>query len=317
MSNPTLLILAAGQGSRYGSSKITDSVGPNGEIVMDYSIYDALRAGFDRVVIVVRREMEEVFRQMAVAHLGKHVNVELVHQDLTKIQSRFQVPMLRTKPWGTTHAILCAARLIHEPFAVINVDDFYGTGSYELLGRHLRCGGNDFAMMGYVLRETLSEFGAVARGVCKIGKDDLLESITELKRIEYDDGRAVSVDAEGKETRLPGDAVVSMNMWGFTPRIFPLLAAHFERFLEGIDGNLEAECFIPTTVNEILRAGEARVKVLQSGESWFGVTYREDHLRAVQKIRALISAGYYPKRLWSAKGIESATRTLHETHAGH
>jgi hypothetical protein len=224
--------------------------------------------------------------------------VEYVHQEVNKLPPGFHVPVARTKPWGTTHAVLMAAGAIHEPFAAINVDDFYGAESYRALAHHLLSGSNDYATVGSVLRNTLSEFGTVARGVCQVDSNGYLESILELKNIERDGGHASDTDAAGRETKLTGDEIVSMNMWGFTPRVFAQLSEQFENFLEVHGTSLEAECFIPNTVNNLLSAGQARVKVLHCSDSWFGVTYREDHSHAVGRIRRLIESGYYPKRLW-------------------
>jgi NDP-sugar pyrophosphorylase family protein len=297
MVNPTLLVLAAGMGSRYGGLKLIEPVGPGGEAIVDYSIYDARRAGFGRIIFVIRREIEQQIKERICARFEKRIAVEYVYQELLKLPPGFHVPPGRTRPWGTTHAILMAAGAIHEPFAVINVDDFYGAESYRAMAHHLQSGTTDYATVGFVLRNTLSEFGTVARGVCQVDSDGYLESILELKNIERDGGHARDTDAAGRETRLTGDEIVSMNMWGFNPRVFPQLSEHFEKFLEVQGTNLEAECFIPNTVNNLLSAGQARVKVLRCGDSWFGVTYREDHSRAVERIRRLIEAGYYPKKL--------------------
>ncbi len=298
MVNPTLLVLAAGMGSRYGGLKLVEPVGPSGETIMDYSIYDARRAGFGRVVFVIRTGIEQRVKEMVGARFEKRLAVEYVFQELAKLPPRFQVPAGRTKPWGTTHAILMAANTIHEPFAVINVDDFYGAESYRALAHHLQSGTTDYAMVGFVLRNTLSEFGAVARGVCQVNSDGFLENIVELKSIERVGGHASNTDATGRETRLTGNEIVSMNMWGFTPQVFDQLREQFQKFLQLNNTDLEAECYIPSTVNELLMARQARVKVLHCNDSWFGVTYREDHTRAVESIRHLIEAGNYPKRLW-------------------
>jgi NDP-sugar pyrophosphorylase family protein len=298
MAAPTLLILAAGMGSRYGGLKLTEPVGPGGETIMDYSIYDARRAGFGRVVFVIRRSIEQRVREIVGARFEKRLAVEYVFQELTQLPLGFHVPAGRTRPWGTTHAILMAGNTIHEPFAVINVDDFYGAESYRALAHHLQSGTGDYAMVGYTLRNTLSEFGVVARGVCKVNDSGFLENIVELKSIEREGGHASNTDAAGRETRLTGDEVVSMNMWGFTPQVFGQLSGHFQKFLELHGTDLESECVLPSTVNELLVAGQARVKVLRGGDSWFGITYREDHSRAAENIRHLIEGGYYPKRLW-------------------
>jgi dTDP-glucose pyrophosphorylase len=224
--------------------------------------------------------------------------VEYVFQDLAKLPPGFHAPAGRIKPWGTTHAILMAAKAIHEPFAVINVNDFYGAESFRTMAHHLQSGTADYAMTGYILRNSLSDFGAVARGVCTVNDKNYLEKIVELKDIERESGHAICTDADGRETRLTGSETVSMNMWGFTPQVFGQLEAHFEKFLEQNGADLEKECYIPSTVNEIITAGQARVKVLHSGDSWFGVTYPEDYPRAVDSIRHMIEAGYYPRRLW-------------------
>jgi hypothetical protein len=298
MVNPTLLVLAAGMGSRYGGLKQLDPVGPDGETIMDYSIFDARRAGFGKVVFVIRKSIEEAFKEKVAARYEKRVPVEYVFQELGKLIPGFSLPEGRTKPWGTTHAILMAANTIHEPFAVINADDFYGAGSFHVLAQHLQTGANEDAMVGFVLRNTLSEFGAVARGVCHISDDGYLKDIAELKSIEREAACITNTDADGNKTVLNGGELVSMNMWGFTPQIFPLLHEHFKRFLKQYGQDLTAECYIPTTVNSLIKAEQARVKVLRSGDAWFGVTYREDQPRVVQSIGRLIESGAYPRRLW-------------------
>jgi NDP-sugar pyrophosphorylase family protein len=285
-------------GGRYGGLKLTEPVGPGGETIVDYSIYDARRAGFGRIVFVIRRDIEQQVKEMAGARFGRHLAVEYVYQELAKLPPGFHVPAGRTKPWGTTHAILMAASTIREPFAVMNVDDFYGPESYRALVHHLQAGTTDYAMVGYVLRNTLSDFGVVARAVCQVSSDGFLEKIVELKGIEREGGHARNTEAADGEARLTGNEIVSMNMWGFTPQAFDQLREHFQKFLQLHGADPEAECFIPNTVNEMLVAREARIKVLRSSDSWFGVTYREDHPRAVESIRHLIEAGYYPKKLW-------------------
>jgi dTDP-glucose pyrophosphorylase len=298
MTTPTLLVLAAGMGSRYGGLKQLDPVGPDNETIMDYSIFDAGRAGFSKVVFVIRKEIEEAFKEKIAARYEKRVPVEYVYQETGKLPPGFSLPEGRSKPWGTTHAILMAANAIHEPFGVINADDFYGAGSYRLLVEHLQSGTSDYAMVGFVLRNTLSEFGTVARGVCHVTNDGYLKDIMELKSIERDGPRITDIDAEGKEAVLSGSELVSMNMWGFTPRIFPQLQEHFQRFLKRYGNDLKAECYLPNSVNTLIQGGQARVKVLRSGDVWFGVTYREDHPRVVESVRRLIEQGTYPDRLW-------------------
>ncbi len=299
MTTPALLVLAAGMGSRYGGLKQIDPVGPGGETIMDYSIYDALRAGFGKLVFVIRKEIEEPFRQIVGARFEKRVAVEYVFQELDKLPPGFLVPAGRTKPWGTTHAILMAEDVIDEPFAVINADDFYGAESYRLLGEHLRSGAADYAMVGFILRNTLSDFGSVARGVCRMDGSGSLESVVELMHIEREGEGGKNTDAAGAVTRLTGDELVSMNMWGFTPGIFGQLQGSFRKFLERHGLEERSECYIPSVVNELVCAGQARVKVLRTNDAWFGVTYREDRPRVVESIKRLIERGDYPKQLWS------------------
>ncbi len=298
MVSPTLLVLAAGMGSRYGGLKQLDPVGPENETIMDYSIFDARRAGFGKVVFVIRKEMEDAFKEKIGTRYEKRVPVEYVFQETGKLIPGFSLPEGRTKPWGTTHAILMAANVIHEPFGVINADDFYGAESYHVLAQHLQSGTTDYAMVGFVLRNTLSDFGTVARGVCHVTDDGYLKDITELKSIEREGSRITNIGAEGQETVLSGEQIVSMNMWGFTPQVFPQLYEHFQRFLKRYGNDLKAECYIPSSVNTLIQDGQAKVKVLRSGDAWFGVTYREDHPRVVQSIGRLIEQGTYPHRLW-------------------
>src|ERR1035438_6090992 len=215
MTSPTLLVLAAGMGSRYGGLKQIDPVGPGGETIMDYSIYDALRAGFGKLVFVIRKDIEQAFKEVVGARFEKRVAVEYAFQELEALPPGFSVPGGRTKPWGTTHAVLMTENAIHEPFAVINADDFYGAEGYSVLARHLQSGTTDYAMVGFVLRNTLSDFGSVARGVCRVNGDGFLESVVELTKIERDGECARNTDAAGTVTRLTGNELVSMNMWGF------------------------------------------------------------------------------------------------------
>jgi len=295
---PALLVLAAGMGNRYGGLKQIDPVGPGGETIIDYSIYDALRAGFGKVVFVIRKDIDHAFKQAVGVRFERHIAVEYVFQELDKLPQGFSVPIGRTRPWGTLHAILMAADVIDGPFAVINADDFYGSEGYRVLMQHLQSGTADYAMVGFVLRNTLSDFGAVSRGVCKVGDDDFLQGIVELTDIERDGVHARNTDSTGRITTLSGDEVVSMNMWGFTPNVFGQFREHFERFLRSNGSDIESESYLSSTVNELVLAGQARVKVLRTNDSWAGVTYREDHPRVVQTIRRLIAGGNYPNRLW-------------------
>ena len=299
MTAPTLLVLAAGMGSRYGGMKQIDPVGPEGETMMDYSIFDARRAGFAKVVFVIRKDIERQFRETIGNRYDKRIAVDYVFQELAKLVPPNLMPPERTKPWGTTHAILMASTAIHEPFAVINADDFYGEGTFRAIAHHLQSGSSDYAMVSFVLRETLSDFGSVSRGVCSADAHGYLERIVELKGIERVGGHAVNLDAEGHETQLSGNEAVSMNVWGFTPQVFPQLLDRFQEFLDEHSNDPKAECYIPTTVNELIANGEARVKVLPGSGYWFGVTYREDRPHAVANIRRLVEGGYYPKGLWA------------------
>lgn len=299
MVGPTLLVLAAGMGSRYGGPKILEPVGPLGETILDYSLYDARQAGFTKVIFVIRRDLDRTIRETLRTRLSDKFAVEYVYQDIVRIPWGFQIPPGRSKPWGTTHAVLSAAALIHEPFAVINVDDFYGSESYKSLARYLQSSATDPAMVGFVLRNTLPEIGAAARGICNVDEAGYLKSIVELKNVERQGGHAVYTDPEGQEMKLSGDEVVSMNMWGFTPQVFMPMAERFEEFLRQHANDINAECYLPSTVDEMIAKGKARVKVLSGPDTWFGVTYRDDHSRAVQNIRHMIESGYYPRRLWA------------------
>lgn len=298
MTSPTLLVLAAGMGSRYSGIKQIDPVGPGGETIVDYSIYDALRAGFGKLVFVIRKEIEQQFKEAVGARLEKHIAVEYVFQELDKLPPGFSVPAGRIKPWGTMHAILMAASAISEPFAVINADDFYGAEGYHILAKHLQADTMDYAMVGFVLRNTLSDFGTVSRGVCQVNGDNFLQGVVELTNIERDGVHARNTDAAGRITRLSGNEVASMNMWGFTPQVFGQLREHFQKFLELNALDVKSEVHLPGMVNELVLAGHARVRVLRTNDSWCGVTYREDRPRLVESICRLIDGGDYPKRLW-------------------
>jgi len=296
---PTLLVLAAGMGSRYGGLKQIDPVGPTGETIIDYSIYDAIRAGFGKLVFVIRKDIEQQFKEIIGSRFDKRIAVEYAFQELDKLPAGFTVPPGRTKAWGTTQAILMAEDVIREPFAAINADDFYGADSFQVLAKQLQSGSGDYSMVGFILRNTLSDFGSVARGVCQVDAANYLKSILELTKIEKDGTGAKSINPDGSITKLSGDEPVSMNMWGFTPTIFPHLRREFTEFLK-LQGKAEkSECYIPMTVGDLIRSGQAKCQVLRSAASWFGVTYREDRPHVVQSIQGLISKGQYPEKLWS------------------
>jgi len=301
--DPTLLVLAAGIGRRYGGLKQTEAMGPGGETIVDYSVYDAIRAGFGRLVFVIRPEIEQMFKESVAAGFDTRIEVEYAYQQLDSCTGEFPVPFNRGKPWGTAHAVLVAEKLIDGPFAAINADDFYGAAAYTLMADHLRSACDtdvaDYSMVGYVLRNTLSEFGGVARGLCKCDERNMLEKIVETFGIVKDGDRAKYRDGAGRIHPLSGDEIVSMNIWGFTPSIFGHLKREFAGFLEEHGQDTDAECLIPTVVNVLVAAGEVRVKVLPSRDPWCGVTYPEDKPYVVRTIRKLVARGDYPERLWS------------------
>jgi UTP-glucose-1-phosphate uridylyltransferase len=299
MTAPSLLILAAGIGSRYGGLKQIDPVGPSGETIMDYSIYDALRAGFGRIVFVLREEIETAFRQTIAARFEHRIAIDYVFQELDDLPPGFSVPDGRTKPWGTTQAVLAADGVIREPFAVINADDFYGAESFRALAAHLQSATSDYAMIGFVLRNTLSDFGAVARGVCQVDEHSFLKSIIEMTNIARDGSQAKSTASSGAVSELSGDETVSMNMWGFMPGVFAQLEKIFQEFLETHGSDLRAESYLPNTVNRLIDSGQARIRVLPTAGLWFGVTYRQDRACVVESIARLVKAGVYPERLWA------------------
>lgn len=299
MTAPSLLILAAGIGSRYGGLKQIDPVGPSGETIMDYSIYDALRAGFGRIVFVLREEIETAFRQTIAARFEHRIAIDYVFQELDDLPPGFSVPDGRTKPWGTTQAVLAADGVIREPFAVINADDFYGAESFRALAAHLQSATADYAMIGFVLRNTLSDFGAVARGVCQVDEHSFLKSIIEMTNITRDGSQAKSTASSGAVSELSGDETVSMNMWGFMPGVFAQLEKIFQEFLETHGSDLRAESYLPNTVNRLIDSGQARIRVLPTAGLWFGVTYRQDRACVVESIARLVKAGVYPERLWA------------------
>lgn len=306
MAKPQLVVMAAGIGSRYGGLKQIDPVGPGGEIIIDYSVYDAIRAGFGRVVFVIRRDIEQAFREKVGCTIESRIETVYVFQELDRLPAGFAPPAGRTKPWGTGHALLCAAEAVAGPCAVINADDFYGAGSFRILADHLRAardtgGVYDFCMVGFILGNTLTEHGHVARGVCTVSEGGTLRNIVERTRIERDGcgGARFSEDDGNTWTPLDPASIVSMNMWGFTPSIFGELRERFPKFLRENIGNLKAELFIPTVVNELLAERKAVVKVLPTEEKWLGVTYQQDRPAVREAILQKIREGVYPERLWS------------------
>ena len=304
----TLVVLAAGIGSRYGGLKQIDPVGPSGEIIIDYSIYDALQAGFGKVVFGVSETIEEVFRERVGRTIEQQCETAYVLQRLEDLPAGFQVPPERQKPWGTAHATRCCIDEVNTPFAVINADDFYGRAAYRALAQYLqqakdREDAYDYCMAGYLLEDTLTEHGHVARGVCSVSSQGYLVEIRERLRVERV-GDAVKYTEDGQSwVEIPKGSTVSMNMWGFTLSLLPELQARFAKFLrDNRDRILEAEFLLPEVVGAMVRETQATVKVLPANERWFGVTYQEDRPRVEASIRNLVSQGVYPVNLWGGTG---------------
>lgn len=298
---PTLLIMAAGMGSRYGGLKQLDGVGPAGETIMDYSVFDAERAGFGKVVFVIRHDFEREFREKVLSKYEGRIPVDVVFQSVDALPEGFSVPEGREKPWGTGHAALMAREVIHEPFAVINADDFYGRDAFVTLADFLSKAdkAGQFCMVGYRVGNTLSESGSVSRGVCEKDADGFLTSVTERTDIRRQEGCGIIFRDENDEYHvLDEDTPVSMNMWGFTPDYFELSGRLFEDFLRQRGDELKSEFYIPYVVNEAIHSGKAGVKVLSTAANWFGVTYAADRQYVADSLAALTKAGEYPERLW-------------------
>lgn len=301
---PTLLLLAAGMGSRYGGLKQLDGLGPNGETIMDYSIYDAIKAGFGKIVFVIRKDFEQDFRDKVLSKYEGHVPVELCFQNLDALPEGFTCPEGRVKPWGTNHAVLMAKDVIKEPFCVINCDDFYNRDAFMVIGKFLselpEGSTNRYAMVGFRVGNTLSDNGTVARGICSKDADGCLTTVVERTEIMRVNGPVCYKDEEGKWVAVEDNTPVSMNMWGFTPDYF----AHSEEYFKGFladpanMANPKAEFFIPLMVNKLINDGTATVKVLDTTSKWFGVTYAADRQSVVDKIQSLINEGVYPDKLW-------------------
>jgi hypothetical protein len=305
MTDPTLVILAGGIGSRYGGLKQADPIGPNGELIIHYSVYDALKAGFGHVVFLIRRDIEDAFRERIGNEVARHTDVTYVFQDLENIPAGVAIPDGRSKPWGTGHAVLCCRDAVHGNFAAINADDFYGATAFVALAHHLRTAkdtpdGYAYSMVGYVLSNTLSEHGHVARGVCQVDADGYLTGIRERLHIEPLPEGIVDRLEDGSLVPFAADSTVSMNMWGFTPSLIGELEARFPQFLtQSVPVNpLKAEFLLPNIVGDLVQEEKARVKVLPTNEKWFGVTYQADRPRVQAAVRQLIARGKYPARLW-------------------
>ena len=298
---PTLFILAAGMGSRYGGLKQLDGLGPNGETIMDYSVFDAIRGGFGKLVFVIRKDFEEDFRNIVISKYEGHIPVEVVFQDKNDLPEGFTCPAERSKPWGTNHAVLMGKDVIKEPFAVINADDFYGRESFATLGQALtemEGKTNDYCMIGYRIGNTLSESGSVARGVCETNEAGYLTGVVERTAIERIDGDIQFQDENNQKVVVEDNTPVSMNMWGFTPDYFQYSNDYFAEFLKNNIEDLKCEFFIPLLVNDLIQKNVAQVKVLDTTSVWFGVTYAADRQGVVDKIQALIDAGEYPSKLF-------------------
>ena len=301
---PTLFLLAAGMGSRYGGLKQLDGLGPNGETIMDYSIYDAINAGFGKLVFVIRKDFEQDFRDKIISKYEGHIPCELVFQSIDDLPEGFTCPADRTKPWGTNHAVMMGADVIKEPFAVINCDDFYGRDSFQVMGKFLSAlpenSKNVYSMVGFRVGNTLSESGTVSRGICSTDAKGLLTSVVERTKIQRLDGEVKYIGDDGEWTATPDTTPVSMNFWGFTPDYFAYSQEFFKTFLSDPKNmeNLKSEFFIPLMVDKLINDGTATVEVLDTTSKWFGVTYPEDRQSVVDKIQALVDAGEYPAKLF-------------------
>lgn len=299
---PTLLVLAAGMGSRYGGLKQIDPIGPNGEIIIDYSIFDAVKAGFGKVVFVIRKDIEEMFKEHIGSRFEGIIPVEYAYQQLDDLPAGFSIPEGREKPWGTGHAIFAARNVVKEPFAVINADDFYGESAYRLitdkLNNSIESDLADYSMVGFVLSNTLSENGFVSRGVCELGKNNILDTVVERTNIVKTDTGAEATLENGEKLPLTGNEVVSMNFWGFTPSLFGHLERMLTSFLKEKGSELKSEFYIPSVVADLIKEGKAKAEVLTSTDSWFGVTYPEDKDTVVKSVRLLVENGTYPNKLF-------------------
>lgn len=298
---PTLLILAAGMGSRFGGLKQVEPIGPNGEAIIDYSIYDAIRAGFGKVVFIIRESFADAFKEKFDAKLKGKIEVEYVFQELDVLPAGFTLPAGREKPWGTAHAILVAKNVINEPFCALNADDFYGANAYKVMVEFLTTSKDDseYAMVGYRLNNTLSDFGSVSRGICDLDENHNLLKIVETLKIIKRDNQVISVEDDGSETLLTGNESASMNNWGFKPSIFEKLESKFIEFLKTEIDKPKSEMYIPSVVFELINEKQAHAKVLEANSPWFGVTYQEDKPIVVNKIKKLIEQGEYPDKLWN------------------
>jgi UTP-glucose-1-phosphate uridylyltransferase len=299
---PTLLIMAAGIGSRYGGIKQLDGFGPSGEKIIDYTIYDAIQSGFGKIVFVIRHDIEADFCEAVTDRWQGRIPVEYTYQELNSVPTGFTVPSGRQKPWGTGHAILTAAPLIHEPFSAVNADDFYGRSSLKTIFSYLASIENpeksEYCLIGYLLKNTLSEYGSVARGICRQDAGGHLVSLVETPGIHREGSRILYQDPDGRPQLLDGNTLVSMNIWGFTTSFFSHLETDFNGFLERRGRDPMAEFYLTTVVDRVIRSGLEKVKVLSTDQQWFGVTFREDRPMVERSIRKLVADGMYPENLW-------------------
>ena len=302
MKDITLVIMAAGMGSRYGGLKQIDPIGANGEIILDYSVYDAIEAGFDKVVFVIKHEIEEDFKSIMQGKYEDKIKVEYAYQDIGNLPEGYSVPDGRTKPWGTGHAVLSCDGLIDGPFAVINADDYYGKETFSLIYNELKSikADNEFCMVGFKVENTLTENGHVARGVCQTNAEGYLTDIVERTKIAIRDGKIMFTEDEGETwTEIERGSTVSMNCWGFSGMMMSELKARFAAFLDrNKDNMLKCEYFLPFVVDDLLKEGKVTVKVMDTAEKWYGVTYKEDKQAVVNAIREKIANGVYPEKIW-------------------
>lgn len=298
---PTLLVLAAGMGSRYGGIKQMDSFGPNGETIIDYSIFDAITSGFGKVVFIVRESFAEDFKDLFEPKLRGKIKTEYVMQEMDSYTEGYQIPEDRLKPWGTAHAVLCAKEVIHEPFAVINADDFYGRDAFEKAVKFLNddVSPKEYCIIGYKLVNTISENGTVSRGVCEVDYEGNLLNIVERTKIFPEDGKIYYIE-DALKVALPADTVVSMNFWCFDPTAFDFIQKQFFKFLQENATNMKAEFFIPIIGDAFIHEGKGKIKVIPTDAQWFGVTYKEDAPQVREDLQQLISEGEYPEHLFSA-----------------
>ena len=301
---PILVIMAAGMGSRYGGLKQMDPVGAHGEIIIDFSIFDAIEAGFKRVIFITKKEIEADMREIIGDKVARHAEVTFVIQDLDKLPEGYSIPEGRTKPWGTGHAILCCIDAVDAPFAVINADDYYGKDAFTEIYKYLKtiedADSTDYAMVGYLLENTVTDHGSVARGVCEVNENGYLNSVTERTKIFKVDGGIAFTEDEKEFTMLPSPCTVSMNFWGFAPSIMNVLKEGFPKFLDKAlaENPMKGEYLLPSVVGELLQEGKCSVKVLNCKDKWYGVTYKEDKPLVVAAVKELKDAGKYPHSLW-------------------